>query len=522
MLARSLPFSRKSGVACRKSDKSTIGGNTFFFSIQHLAPGLQRIANGAPGVRDSDAIAVAKLDLLELARPHVRVSIEPRGVAADGMFLISPNVFGPGELSRMFHWTCDPVNYYDFGIEVPAALREAIQQVARKLTSCGESGYSLPADEHERSEQLAALRHLEQCRIVHCLRAAGAETVWVLTQAGLDQLQISMELHRPSRLLVVRPEVPVRERHVWELNQSLLESGWTCRIYEARTRGKGNKPVPYKEDESKEFWIRRGQRRLQHAYLLALVLASEHKHEVPHFQPNAFYMAIVDGKPPPTKKRRTRQREDEFDFGGRKAAAGHPVTVAPAAKCRQSTVKRSTQALDAGDGPCASSSSGSCGDDMILSSAASSSGSDDDSCAESSSEGSSSVKSHASACAGAEAGTSEGGAPTPRLCTPLVHRVSADSSEVWGKFLFTQVWHRTRRAECIGWQVTCSWPNHVLCRKTGQFQRHGGVELLERKLKHWCLQGAGFPDKESHLHECPLVEEPPTLEQLEFDLRAFS
>ncbi|CAE7288205.1 unnamed protein product, partial [Symbiodinium sp. KB8] len=66
--------------------------------------------------------------------------------------------------------------------------------------------------------------------------------------------------------------------------------------------------------------------------------------------------------------------------------------------------------------------------------------------------------------------------------------------------------------EHIGWECTCRDPKHregegiaAACRRSLRFARHGGEEVVLRKLKWWLLQSYDYDTRREHVAECPWV-----------------
>ena len=53
------------------------------------------------------------------------------------------------------------------------------------------------------------------------------------------------------------------------------------------------------------MWVGARDRTIKATYLLALLLAEQHGVEVKHFQTAKYYNAVIDGRPPPRKRRRS-------------------------------------------------------------------------------------------------------------------------------------------------------------------------------------------------------------------------
>ena len=74
--------------------------------------------------------------------------------------------------------------------------------------------------------------------------------------------------------------------------------------------------------------------------------------------------------------------------------------------------------------------------------------------------------------------------------------------------------------EQVGWEVHCKMPHTEdvrakECRLSLRFSKHGGPEMLERKLKWWCLQAGSHGSRKGH-HDLPVPHDKdlPSIEEL--------
>ena len=72
-------------------------------------------------------------------------------------------------------------------------------------------------------------------------------------------------------------------------------------------------------------------------------------------------------------------------------------------------------------------------------------------------------------------------------------------------FLLTPIWKDSSKSEAKGYQCTCKL--HPTCRKSAAYIKHGGPELVERKLKAWALAGHGLGNtRHTKLCQCKTVQ----------------
>ena len=67
----------------------------------------------------------------------------------------------------------------------------------------------------------------------------------------------------------------------------------------------------------------------------------------------------------------------------------------------------------------------------------------------------------------------------------------------WRNFRFTYV--SNDEGEAIGLEAHCKDSNHgKRCRRDLRFKKWGGAEMVERRLKWWCLQSLRFTSQTKH------------------------
>lgn len=314
---------------------------------------------------------------------------------------------------------------------------------------------------------------------------------WRLTAAGVAALRVSQELGVVGDVLRSRTDASPEGMNAFELIQGLRKEGWAFDVFVKMQRG--HAPPPFTGGQDKIVWARPGDKRWSVAYLRALLESPQHAQEVPHFQPDRFYLCLIEGVP--FVKRSRRKKGPFFQFGTEE-------NMGVGVKLPDSVVAPAPAAADS-DGSAEGSESTS-----------------SSSCAASSSSGADSESE----------GSSEDVAPAPKKqAIPQADTAGSEEEEkprlhpcaaqVWKGFRFTPIFIRTCPGETRGWEVTCCAPQHrdsTLCRRRRLFSTNGGASKTERALKQWCLSAADYPSRIAH-RDAPEVsiDELPSLQSLE-------
>jgi len=240
----------------------------------------------------------------------------------------------------------------------------------------------------------------------------------------------------------------------------------------------------------KVYWALPDQRQWPSAYLGALLKAPDHCRPVEHFRPIAYYTCVLENKDWTRQSRSSAasaRNQTMFNF---KSEDGAPaVEYQPPSRSSISSGSSSTSR-------CSASSSSS--------SSSSSSGEDADAFPE----------------------------PQPQMPQPQAVAPAAGAAEPllrdgvtqdWRGFKFTQTYppgvSATGQRQALGWEVTCYWSRHAdgqICRRTANFNAHGGRLELERKLKWWCMQCHAVATRADHRDlPFPAKDCLPSLAQLE-------
>lgn len=93
-----------------------------------------------------------------------------------------------------------------------------------------------------------------------------------------------------------------------------------------------------------------------------------------------------------------------------------------------------------------------------------------------------------------------------------------DTTQVWYNFKFTQL---NLKGEFNGWEVACTkHPGKIACRKHMTVGAKGSRELVERRLKWWCLTASKYDSRDSHVHCGVFPPDIPSLADIEAQAEA--
>ena len=166
------------------------------------------------------------------------------------------------------------------------------------------------------------------CQEVRVTPSDGVSMEWSLTAEGIACAEVSSVLSSPTSALQVRSGISDDERTRFELMMMLQSGGWVCQVYvkpsrrasQKRKKSKGSskhvvEAVPFEATGRKVFWVKPAQATLLDQYMLALLKAADGSISVPvkHFQPEAYYDAVLQGREY-VKRPRKLQGTDDFAF----------------------------------------------------------------------------------------------------------------------------------------------------------------------------------------------------------------
>ena len=294
----------------------------------------------------------------------------------------------------------------------------------------------------------------------------------------------------------------------------LKQQGWTC--CEKRPNAGGPEVYQAAAGSPKQWWIKPAKPTVSVWYLLALATAESHGKDVPHFKNQSTYRQIL-GLEEAQVRRRRRSADNGFAIG-----LVQDASVLPAPKPRRSNPKRSARPGRGAAIPAITSDAAdeldSDGRDVVSDedadpeessanaepSASSSGSSSNSGSSGKSSSDSSSSSSGGSASAAEDEDSDAERRPGHGHATQLLA-----TSFFWKGCRFTR---SKADGEHIGWECTCRDPKHregegiaAACRRSLRFARHGGEEVVLRKLKWWLLQSYDYDTRREHVAECPWV-----------------
>lgn len=383
--------------------------------------------------------------------------------------------------------------------------------------------------------------------------ASGGEGCWRLTEAGKAKLLVGLPIH--DMVPAFRPAAEISpSATTYQLLWKLADEGWQHKVAFG-SDGRHARRTPYKAPgvdgpgtSDKVWYTKRGMHRVSSWYLLALLLANDHKQRVYHLQAASVYQALVDPDLGPCQakahKRRAAVRfdpdlcdeygwpEDALDLPPkrqRRASGAAPVAedtqeeligstdeeaagtaydeasdggaslFAPSASdsegSRRSSGAASAKPLESSASSCSSSSSSS--SESGTSDTGSSHTDDEDAPSnahdmdlEAAAEAEAAVKNAEEDAVsvggdGPEVAESEGGAR---------RRTSANVVR-WGIIPLTP---KLTNGAITSWQITCRCPGHVSCNRARSVSACASADECIRMLKTWALYGKSTATKAEH------------------------
>lgn len=502
-------------------DPNDVSSEVLFFQVHKTRPHLSRTPQHAPRIEDSHAVGIVTCPIYELDRGAQRVSVlleQAGGRALDDLLLLSAAGLAPPDLRTLHEWTSSELQYA-FGFRFPQGLRDACQRVLKKLLAAQANTHEVKQvythfDNVETDgSDLTALLMLESHGVIARRLEDEHSVDWALTLKGRRELIAIVSLSSPKRALVPRTDIALKDMSVFELAFKLLDEGWTCHVRgvgvrrsKRGRRGGGNAEFCEAEDYmvggDKTFWLKHNQLTLQANYMRALLSSQTISKPIPHFRPEEFYVALLEGRP--YTKRATR---GAFSIVGE--------TSAPISSTKAQARKRPRRArapgpanpideieLDSDNG------GGAVDEEVQIESSEAESG-------PSSSSGASSASSSSSQSASARSDSSRkssaGGRPPsepepsrPQAVAPMqgAHAPSGrgrqlETTQYWKSFKLTQV--KDKSGQHNGWEALCYLhPGRPRCTRTLRFGPCGGSEACEQMLKWWCLQAPTASSRAEH------------------------
>lgn len=523
-----------------------------FFTVQKMKPSRVKVPKLAATLPDT-AVAVNLQEVFawDQRQRVATVLVESTGGQACQPHILNPSLLTVDDFASMAIWADKQLVAFDVGgFKVEAEWEAPFQQLVSALmqnieTDVG-SSYVHIHGLADAPRQSACLEALAARGFVRCISADTGKSSWVMTEQGLKATRLIRRLHKPVRLLSVRPGVELRDATAWELVSMLQSQGWVCSVLGVRRRaarvrrpGMVEAPTPcdFVAGQEKRWWIHHRQTAFQPSYLRALLSAESIGKPIAHLRSQAYYEDLLAGREPArrgAKRFRIHAGDDGIVPEPRRRVQRRRLAVSSRAGFadRESKAAGSdSSALDLGaanvgsasDGASSGSGSSGAGSAASRSSAASS--------ASSSSSSTTSSGSHRVDAAIEDHGVV--GAPSDAGLEVVAARARAgasgglriDTTIPWKTFKFTEV-KESKEGEkvCVGYEVTCYIECHRTqsggragrCTRTLRFARHGGRMETIQKLRWWAISGFALPSKQ--LHQQLPFEPPsglPTMEELE-------
>ena len=152
-----------------------------------------------------------------------------------------------------------------------------------------------------------------------------------MTALGQRRLRTSQVASKSEPALArAAADVPLEDKSVFQLLCDLQADKWMLCVHDPKTR-KHPKPssvaasssqvpaphhtIPYKPGQSKFWWLKEGSESIDAEYLRALLSATQHRREVPHFRPSSHYIALMTGQAVPAlPSKRKKGTSEGFAF----------------------------------------------------------------------------------------------------------------------------------------------------------------------------------------------------------------
>ena len=431
-------------------------------------------------------------------------------------------------------WKHAPHLHYDLGYQFQDELQDAGQAVIQELTRNIESASRpvplvLLPSATDYANKLKALQWLQARGRVTQIDSGSCE--WYLSEDGRSSFRISTELVEQGLALTPVVGRADEDKHIFELMWAMWTRGWRCFVRSCRAHRKKKmivaEPVlqDYKHGDEKVWWVKDKQETILKTYLLCLLSAEKHHQPVPHFRSSAFYASIMEGRPPPARRKKKTDRFQfeklqDFDEHVESALEGH-VSKPPARK-RVAVAKSalpsdgSPEERDSQDASSEEEESSSGEDDGPQTSRGASE--------VSSQEGSSNRSNSSSSSSSSTSGIAEALAEV--LAAPSMGGGGEGRQHGGGRLLETTTYwrgckftHINKQGVHCGYEVSCYIESHNIsgkCTRTRSWKTHGGENALQRKLKAWVIAGHTVQSKQEHMAMPDLSEsELPTLEALD-------
>lgn len=281
----------------------SFANDVLFFLLVNAKP--QRMK--AQGVSfGADEVAIAAAHLLRVLEPRKSLLCLDAAKSAPHVVLC-PSLLSLDALKTARLWHLGEMQFtHPIAQGWPATQLEALTEILGKIMSVGaetvESSVVIEA-RPDGTTTLDVLTMLSTDGVAKVLaHGANSFRVW-LTPAGVATLVVARvaRLEGSGKLLLLPSGSPGADWHQWDLLTWMEREGWVEQVV-----SKKSKATPFSKGSALVWWSRGSSLQVSKPYLLALVLADQHGQEVPAFRSDGYYLAVIDGRPPPQRVRRQR------------------------------------------------------------------------------------------------------------------------------------------------------------------------------------------------------------------------
>ena len=177
---------------------------------------------------------------------------------------------------------------------MPAHLREAFRDLSDGLLASGAEAseplhlYGSGAAAKAKAE---LLQFLDTLGFVTCIHRGSHASAWKITPLGKQSMRTLTTLKPNNYCLQVSEKNPYAKLSTFGLLHLAEYFGWKC--FEKLNR---EQVLPYSVGHDKNMYVRSNAKSFNHFYLWALLEADTLKVPIKHFQPPAYYKALLNGK----------------------------------------------------------------------------------------------------------------------------------------------------------------------------------------------------------------------------------
>ena len=196
---------------------------TFFFSRIRSDVASMVLPFMAPKVEEPGVFAVAKLTLLEVREPLVRVSLEaPNAQAQKDAYCLTPSLLTLPDLQTVRVWQKHRIHYGFVHDICPDKFKNAEQEFLCDLMHARRALNGKLVIQNvggAKSLMIEAAQRLEGLGYVHCSQHSSDDlgSTWDLNALGQSRLFVTVWLERSALKMAPRADVPVAEHTCFEL-----------------------------------------------------------------------------------------------------------------------------------------------------------------------------------------------------------------------------------------------------------------------------------------------------------------